>query len=387
MRPGTSRTGYVLSAVITVAAAVALVGWNGSRFIGAQAKIRTKELTFLPSPGIARAMSLGHTNSMAKLRWIDSFAYFELQLERKDDIVSATGDSTFSRLYAMLTKLDPKFLPYYQHASLNLGGVLGRHGSVLSILNAGLMELPHESHLWRMLAAEYLMAFGGESKQAQLMDGLLAAWYEAETTEEGRNEVWTWKKAMGRRVYQDLSQLPYWEAQLQGATPGTPAHTFIVTTMREQVARFGENQLALLIAAWTKKHGQAPAQVAELAAPELVAEVWPKGIPVLGPIVIQDGRPLLRVDPFGYPYELQGGKVISPGWQLNRVAQLGFHLSQQLAEKAKANGRWPTSIDEAKAAGVKFQDLPAGCYWRLKGQQIDLELVPPPHPPWEPRSR
>ncbi len=387
MRPGASRTGYVLLTVITVAAAVALVGWNGSRFIGAQARIRTKDLTFLPAPGIARAMSLGHTNTMAKLRWIDSFAYFELQLERKDDVVTATGESAFSRLYAMLVALDPKFLPYYQHASLNLGGVMGRHGSVLSILNLGLMELPHEPHLWRMLAAEYLVAFGGENKQAQLMDGLLAAWYEAETTDEGRDEVWTWKKAMGRRVYQDLSQLPYWEAQLQAATPGTPAYTFIVTTMREQVARFGENQLALLIAAWSKKHGRAPAQIADLTAPELIAEVWAKGLPAIGPIEIQDGHPVVRVDPFGYPYELQGGKAISPGWQLNRVAQLGFHLSQQLAEKAKALGRWPTSIAEAKAAGLVFQDLPAGCRWRLKGQQIDLESVPPPFAPWEPRPR
>ena len=111
--------------------ALALVGWNISRFVGAEGRIRAKDLTFLPVPEVARLLAVGHTNTVAKLRWIDSFAYFQWQLDRQDDRV-AGGGSGVERLYATLIQLDPNFRVFYEHAAINLSGVLSHHQSALA---------------------------------------------------------------------------------------------------------------------------------------------------------------------------------------------------------------------------------------------------------------
>src|ERR1043165_3865084 len=108
----TAWRGYGLGLVI-VAGAVALLGWNSSRFLTAKHEIRAKDLDFLPAPEVAGVLALGHANTLAKLRWIDSFAYFQFQLDRQDDRV-AGGGSGFQRLYATLIQLDPRFEPFYE---------------------------------------------------------------------------------------------------------------------------------------------------------------------------------------------------------------------------------------------------------------------------------
>jgi hypothetical protein len=142
----------------------ALLCWNGSRFIGAKAKIRMKDLTFLPSPQTARLLTLGHNNTVAKLRWIDSFAYFQMQLERKDDTVASTGDSAFGRLYDTLIALDPHFIPLYEHALLNLAGLLSHHQAILSLLQRGLIDNPHSTVLWRLNLVEFATTYDAENR-------------------------------------------------------------------------------------------------------------------------------------------------------------------------------------------------------------------------------
>ena len=130
------------SALVLIMAVLALglIGWNASRFIGAEARIRTKDLSFLPSPVVGHLLALGHQSTVAKLRWIDSFAYFQLQLDRKDDRVAGTGESAFVRLYDLLISLDDHFLPFYEHAVLNLGGIQNRPGDTLSVIQRGLLS-------------------------------------------------------------------------------------------------------------------------------------------------------------------------------------------------------------------------------------------------------
>ena len=373
------------STVVAVAAGVILLSWNGSRFVHAQARVRTKDLTFLPSPAVARVLCLGHTNSFAKLRWIDSFAYFERQLDVKDDTIQSSGQSAFERLYRMLVALDPRFLPYYEHASLNLGGVLTRHDIALSVLQGGLLDLPHETKLWRMIAAELSINYRGESAGANGLDLFLAAWSENELTDAGRESVWDWKKAMGQRLSRELQQVPYWLEQLHHLTPDTPSHTYVLNTLREQVARLGENNLQALVDAYRELHHFPPVTLADATQPEVVTKAFPAGISVLGPLNFQQGVFSLKTDPFGYAYELVDGKPQSPGWQRLRSTKRAGLMGQKLAEVAKRDGRWPTNVAEAIAAGVEFDALPVGGTWVISGQMVTVEWTPAPFPAWTPK--
>ena len=372
--------------IVVLLCASCVIGWNASRFIGAEARIRTKDLAFLPAPAVAKVLALGHTNTVAKLRWIDSFAYFQLQLDRKDDTVAATGESAFERLYRMLVALDPHFVPFYEHAMLNLSGVLGKHGETLGLLQNGLLSLPHETALWRLLAVELVTYYSAETKNPQLIEGILQAWHAAETTDEKRQQVWDWAKAMARRQYKDLRQLSYWEEQLRLAAPNSPARQFIIETMREQVASYGEEQFVLLVAAYKKQRFITPMLVNELCAPEIVAQVWPHRPPLYAPVVLREGRYELRPDPFGYRYELVGETVVSPGWQIHRLKQRGNGLTAELEKIAKQTGSWPSTLAEAQVAGLRLDPLPHSCRWRLDGKKIVLDSDPAPMPAWDPAA-
>jgi len=372
------------SSVIAVAAGLGLLAWNSSRFIGAESRIRTKDLTFLPSPAVAKVLSLGHWNSFAKLRWIDSFAYFEKQLETKDDTIPGTGESAYERLYVMLLALDPKFLPYYQQGSLALSGVLSRHHVALGLLKGGLLELPHETQLWRMIAAELATNFKGEKGNAALMDAFLAAWSDAETTDAGRGQVWDWKKAMGRRQFQELEQVPYWIEQLRNAKPDSPTAAFILRTLREQLARFGENRLQRLVDVYRATYFMPPVFISDVVKPDLVARAFPHGMPEIGPLSGRGGTLMLKPDPFGFPYELVNGKPQSPGWQQVHAGLRTGLMSQRLAEIAKRDGRWPTTITEAITAGLNLEVLPTGGEWVITGQVISVTWRPAPSAAWTP---
>jgi hypothetical protein len=196
--------------------------------------------------------------------------------------------------------------------------------------------------------------------------------------------VWDWKKAMGRRQYKGVEQLPYWQLQLQNTAPDTPSRDFVINTMREQVARFGEEQFAALLSAWTKTRLIPPVTVRDLLAPEVVRSVWGSGIPTYAPVHREGGSLQIRPDPFGYDYALLDGRVISPGWQIHREKQRSGLMTKRLATLAKTSGKWPETLAEAKAAGLELDDLPAGCRWRLENQSIVLETDPPPKAPWDP---
>src|SRR5476649_285062 len=136
-----------------------LIGWNFSRFVGAQEQIYSKDLDFLPTPEVAKLLCFGHSNTISKLRWIDSFAYFQLQLDRRNDRLSGDGPGGFRRLYDTLIELDPLFEPFYQHAALCTGGLLGQNYIALGYLLRGLINLPHQTSLWRHAAAMLVANF------------------------------------------------------------------------------------------------------------------------------------------------------------------------------------------------------------------------------------
>lgn len=366
----------LLLPVAAALAATALVGWNAARFIGAEARIRTKELDFLPSPLAARLTACGHANTLAKLRWIDSFAYFQLVLDRKDDRISATGESAFERLYAMLIGMDPHFTEYHNSAALNLGAILDRPHRLLGVLTQGLIDNPHDTSLWRQLAVLMYTHYKMEERHPLQFNALLDDWAAHELTEFRQQQVWDWKASFGRRTYQGLEQVPYWLEQLSHAKAGTPTHDFVLGTLREQLARWGEQELKALGAR------PGPGGILIVTA-EAVARHWPGGIPSVAPLRVENGRVVVREDPFGFAYTWVEDAPFSPGRAYRRAQGLADSLSAQLAANAVSTKSWATTIDELRAAGVTIPPPPAGATWRIEGQRVVLGTATAMAPPWD----
>jgi hypothetical protein len=405
MRRGSWR-GWGLGAV-AVACAAALVGWNVSRFVGSQARIREKQLDFLPAPVVAEMLCLGHRNSVAKLRWIDSFAYFQYLLDSKDDRVKGSVEGGFERLYETLVALDPHFQPFYEHAALSLSGVLERHGEALAFLQRGIEANPGRSELWRNAATLLHVMFHWQERMPRQFDAFLAAWEAAETTADGKRMVWDWKRQMARRFFRDLEQLPYWFDQLARNPPGTPGGDYVEATIREQLARFGTRELSGLVGAYRVArggkadrlidlfHGLAlfdplalpavdpdPHNLADLLDPRLVAACCPHGLPSFGPLVLEGGRLRVRTDPFGLPWRLEHGTVVSGGFERRAFERDLAEANIALLGKARERGRWPGSLDEVRALGIPVPDPGIAGTVTLDGQALVVAWTQRAEPPW-----
>jgi hypothetical protein len=388
--------------------AALLVGWNASRFLDAKPQIRVKDLDFLPAPETARLLALGHPNTLAKLRWIDSFAYFQYQLERKDDHV-AGGGTGFQRLYQTLIELDPKFQPFYEHAALNTSAILGQHYYALAFLLRGNHELPGSRDLWRNTASTLKTFFKLDERQPLLFDAFLAEWEAAEESPEGKRLVWDWKRGFGRFAFTGLEQLPYWLEQLEATKPGSPNGTYIEGTIRDLLARYGAQELTALAASWRIQRGGVPRDRRELADnlalidplvrtaeggpqppglqdildPRLVRRRYPDGLPAFGPLMVADGRLLLRQDPYGLPWKLlEGGQVISTGQVRASLDKTVTTMTARLLTLAQERGSWPTTLEEAVGMGLVLPALPEGGRLRLDGRRLVIDWDVEAGDPW-----
>jgi hypothetical protein len=396
-------TGLLLLCVL------ALIGWNAHRFAGAEARIRAKDLDFLPAPEVAAMLALGHRNTVAKLRWIDSFAYFQYQLDHKDDRVAGGGAGGFQRLYETLIYLDPHFLPFYDHAALTTGALMGQHRQCLAFLMRGLLEVPDRTELWRSAATELRQGFHWEEQEPRLFAIFLGEWAEHETTLEGKVGVWEWQRAMAHRSLRGLEQLPIWFEQLKTAKPGTPAGDYLESLIRQQLASFGKRELEALRAAYRLAQGAAAERLTDLwenaalidplapyhpreitlkrledlLSPRLLRHRYPQGLPRFGPIAVQGDRLVLRPDPWGHQWLLDAKeRVVSPGLEQLHFRQRLGQLNGRLVEVARVQGRWPTSPSEIQAAGIALPEPPFGGRLALEGQALTVIWPPPASPPW-----
>lgn len=353
---------------------LAAVAWNGSRFIGTVPKPRAKELDFLPSPAVARALSLGQPTAVAKLRWIDSFAYFQLQIERLDDRVAGSDTrGGFERLYDTLISLDPLFVPFYEHAVLNTSGVLKQRHVGLGFLLRGLQARPAETSLWRLASAELSVGFDWTRRNPQALDGWLQAWEDAEPDEAGKQLVRDWRRGLALASVEGLETLPYWLEQLRSTKAGSPLGNFVEDTVRELLAHHGTVVLPKIV--WPELPGGAV-----VPDPLAVARQWPRGVPVWAPVAV-DGS--LRSDPYGRAWRWSAGKVVSPGLQQARFRKMT--MGQRLAVQAEADkrGRPPRDLAEVRAWGIELPEPPEGGRWNFSERLPHVDWPEPLQEPWK----
>ena len=365
-----------LAITVVVLAGALAIGANATRFIGAPPVIRTKQFDFLPDPEVARLLAPGHAGVVAKLRWIDSFAWFQWQLDHPGEARVMDGRSAMARLYDTLVALDPRFEPFYLHANLNLSGVMGRRHEAVSILARGTHELPQSMALWRNLISELVVFYDLEKRHPLQMGAMLDAWAAAVPIED-RAQIWLWRQALVRRKTLGLDQVDYWVARLAETPKGSPYEPFLVEAARDAAARLAQSRLDAVLAL-----APTGATEAALADPTTISRAYPEGIPPGYPL--RDG--LLMPDPWGYPWQVSGTAARSVGMTLLALERQVAGWNQVIAEKAREQGRQP--LDQAEAmmwAGEPV--LTDGAVLTWDGRALGLRRPDALGPPWDPRSR
>lgn len=371
--------------LIIAVSGILLLGWNGSRFLHTRQQPRMKDLTFLPPPVVAQALSLGQGTAMSKLRWIDSFAYFQYQVDhdRRDDRVAGEdGRGGCVRLYETLIALDPEFLPFYEHAVLNTSGVVQDHTSALALVSLGILHLPAETELWRIASAELAIQFDWQSKQRVLFDAYLRAWSDQAGDAAARQEILNWRRGLAMRNVACLDTLPWWIEQLRSTREGEANAIFVETTIRDLLARHSESELPKMLV-----HDGVIPEDGRLN-PQGVRACYPRGLPNLGglnltSVIDSPDGPRLRQDPFGWPFRCEGGKVISPGLRHRRFQLENFNLRAQVAAEAARRGRPPHDAGEAEAwAKSPLPPPPDGGRWSFDEQTPEIVFPDPPGQPW-----
>lgn len=368
--------GLAIWAAIILLAGAALA-WNAARFVGTSVKPRTKELTFLPPPVVAQALSLGQGTAAAKLRWIDSFSYFSLMVDRQDDRVAGDGRGGMERLYDTLIALDPLFIPFYEHAVLNTGGVLKDHRAALGFVQRGLTARSGETSLWRLGAAELAISFDWTKRFPALLDGWLRAWSAAEP-EENRQTVLDWRRGLAFSSVDGLETLPYWREQLRTCQPRTPLADFVEGTVREVLATHAEHILPKLLATSLAMEVTGTLRL----DPARVAATYPRGFQDWMPVEAGPDGPRLRCDPFGYPFRRDAGGVHSPGLEHRKFLTATTLQRRALEDKANSQGRPPADAAEAAAWGIKLPDPPDGGRWDFSAPAPEVRWADPPQEPW-----
>lgn len=346
-----------------------LVAWNVSRFMDAQMVIRMDpRLEFLPDPEIARALTLGHHNTAAKLRWIDSFAHLSYQMDH-----SATSGSTdgLRRLYRTLIELDPHFEPYYEHAATALGGLKGDLHGELVFSALGIHHNPSSTRLWAAFVTALSVHYGLEEREPELMEDILERWGEAESAKEiGAEHLPSdWLAALARRHQRGLEQMAYWGRLLLVAEPKSPQLTVARRVMREQLAAYAIVQLEALVTAHRERTGADPTDLAAVlheADLQAVYDTPAAAVQPSEPIAAGDQGYVLRSDPYGEAYRLDGGAVISPGLERTRFERRVGMINQRLRSQAIERGSWPNNLAQAaERLGGRLPEVPEGSHLAL----------------------
>ncbi|MEK7415458.1 MAG: hypothetical protein AAB263_19300, partial [Planctomycetota bacterium] len=353
-------------------------------FLSTSIKPRASDITFLPVPAVAKALSMGQGSALAKVRWIDSFSYFSYQIDHQNDAVSGLDQrGGFERLYETFIALDPLFLPFYEHAVMTTGGILKHHQVALSFAMRGQLEMPYTPGLWRLAAAELAVNYQWNSKEhVNLMNGFLKSWMDVDPTTDGKQEVVNWQRGLLFKWVDDLKTLPYWIEQLKSTKPNTPPARFVERTIREILAVHCVNQLSRLLV--DRASLLADPMALDLDKIAKVYPHFPDGIPGTAPIRVLDGRAVLREDPFGWPFRWNGTTVESPGYMHGQfLARHGVAIGN-VEKQAGQHGRPAADLAEAEIwAKEKLPSPPDHGRWDFTQLRPEVIWPDPPAKPWQ----
>jgi len=358
--------------------AAGLIALNVRPFQRATPVIRVKDLSFLPSPEVVRFLAPGHRNSAQRLRWIDSFAYLQLQFDRRNDTV-AGGSSGFTRLYDGLLALDERFVPVYHQAAMSLAGVVDHPHQALSYLLHGTMVIPEDFSLWQHAASILVTNMHAEESQPEMFDAFLTQWAAAMPDEGYRDTVFIWRRAMANRRFRGLDLFAHWQDRLVTTVPGTPMSEFIEGIMRVELVTYARSVVEAIAAARAEE-GATIEGLAECLDGALLSRIGPNA--EWGPFIGVDGQPAWRSDPWGYPYAWEEGALVSPGLDLHDLRQRVAGVNDQIRARARERGHWPASLGDVVEWGIVLPELEAGQSLVYQQQRVELVVPPPPHDPW-----
>ena len=365
------KTLSILSWVLLVLCGTVLLLWNASALIGAPPKPRMKDLTFAPSAEVMRLLSLGHENTVAKLRWIDSFSYLQYQFEKRDDTLLGNAEQGgFERLYGALIELDPHFLPFYDFA-ITAESVLEKGGGLaMRSIQRGLLQMPHSMHLWRNFAAHF--KFMSHDKVPEILDQILGHWLRFAPSEKDKYAIDMWRRKIGENYLQDLGQLDYWCDRLVRNKRGSTLSVLAEQTLRKQLATYALHVFAqvknkqlivnpqqlLYKPLWQSAYGVAAPRVGFELKPAFIfwgpfqfsESVIERVVHSNGSALLVNEMPLsLRTDPYGLPYHIRDGKFVSIGLERHTFEHKVMNHNFSLETLAKQRNRWPADLEEAMA--------------------------------------
>lgn len=368
----------ILLVVAALGLTAGLVGLNVRPFLRAKPEIRSKDLSFLPSPAVIRLLAVGHFNSAQRLRWIDSFAYLQLQFDRRDDAV-AGGQSGFTRLFDGLLALDPHYHQVYQHAAVCLNGVITDPHRALSYLVRGTMEIPDDFFLWQHTAAVLTTNFKWDETHPEAFDSFLTEWAEAMTDPNQRDAVLIWRQQHGRRSFRGLDIFAYWQERLVPTAENSSMARFIEGVMREELVKYAQETVTAI-----RKERAARGLLTDSLADCLDSKALNAvGIQAQwGPIHAVDGQPQWRHDPWGWPFGWEDGRLTSPGLERHRLTEWVHGINDRVRKQAQERGRWPTSLTEITEWDISLPPLQTDQELIYRDQVVELIMVPPPFEPW-----
>jgi hypothetical protein len=203
-------------------------------------------------------------------------------------------------------------------------------------------------------------------------------------SDEGyRNGVWQWQASLARRRFQGLEQLSYWLDRLRTTPPSSPLEGYVEDVIRAQLATYASEKLSEVLSNRLEA-GLPCASLNDLLDPvrlnaAKISNRW-------GPIVMNGSAMGLRSDPWGWPYQIEDNRVVSPGLRIARYQKWLDNLNMYFGNIAAKHGKWPDSFNEAFSWLENPLKPVAGTSLSWEGKQFVYRTGIPPDQPYDLRS-
>jgi hypothetical protein len=97
-------------------------------------------------------------------------------------------------------------------------------------------------------------------------------------------------------------------------------------------------------------------------------------------VAVVDGVLSLRSDPFGHPYRLRTGRVVSAGMELQEFAKGVSGADVRLQKLGREQG-WPADLEAVVAAGIALPPAPDGAGIEYRDRHLVARMPDAPQAP------